>query len=279
MASLDNSIDFDLSKFQEYNVSKCNGNDYKKCEIMNRLLAALTYYSKLNIVDNQQHIDLLSDFMNNLYGSQLLNDYNHFLGVHRDELEHINEGLLDGAECDLSSCRHSNRHHKTINNENNKAALDPKLKFYVETMDSLHFYVSHLFQTGMRSIKMSGDKKENDDDDKKHGQYFDAVFARITSGILKRQHRTKKYQRFNTQNNAKFNIKTGIEQKIENDDITFLEAMYKHLEGAELAEIDIIKLRQFVFSQEYEAETLGTSNLAEDITFHLTLWQFPNPYG
>ncbi len=60
--------------------------------------------------------------------------------------------------CQIRRCSFSSRHHETRTDIEN-APNNEDLNFYMETMHSLHFYLYHLFDVGLR-IKSSSDKKE-----------------------------------------------------------------------------------------------------------------------
>ena len=44
------------------------------------------------------------------------------------------------------------------NDNNNMDISDPKFNFYIDIVDSLHFYIHHLYNTGFRLLPGSNDK-------------------------------------------------------------------------------------------------------------------------
>eukprot|EP01084_Bolivina_argentea_P275813 470466_1 len=90
------------------------GNEFDKCESehcasLKRLVTASTYYSKLNIIDNDTHYALFDDFIHNIYFG-LINDYIHFNNQHTHQIEQIKNGL---QECNINTCKCTFRHHET----------------------------------------------------------------------------------------------------------------------------------------------------------------------
>ena len=81
----------------------------------------------------------------------ILNDYIHMMSYHDNELELelINKPL---DPCDLSSCACALRHHKREELVVMKEIQDKdkSLKFYSLVMDSLHFYLYHLYDVELR---------------------------------------------------------------------------------------------------------------------------------
>ena len=69
-------------------------------------------------------------------------------------------------------------------------------------MDSLHFYLFHLYQCGLRVIQ--SEEKEKEDEEKGDKEYFDAAFSRIVKAINERKHITANFNRF--ENNNKYNL-------------------------------------------------------------------------
>ena len=203
---------FDLSVFKEENDSKCNKSNHENCISIKRLLAALKYYDALNIINNPNHGEIFNEFINEIYHHQLLDDYAHLIDEHGQKLQEIHETIINDKQfrkCNIKTCDFTARHHRSDNHQNNENALDTKFNFYTQTMDSLHFYLVHCFDAGVRTIKHDDDEtKGGDDDNENNSEYFDAAFNRINKMISERKHITDSFNRFKTKN-TKFTIVTA----------------------------------------------------------------------
>eukprot|EP01084_Bolivina_argentea_P253538 425920_1 len=174
-------------------------NDESENDIfIKRLSTALKYYSQLDIINNSKHKDLFMHFIQQKY-TQLIDDFTRLTKENKEKLYSIRELLIKNEDfkiCDIKKCNFSTRHSNEIN-EN--IQMDPILNFYKITMDSLHFYIFHLFDCGMRTIKTNNNENENDNkikEETKDSEYFDADFARINSIINDRKHITATFDRF-----------------------------------------------------------------------------------
>eukprot|EP01084_Bolivina_argentea_P153801 268149_1 len=253
---MEDKYTFDLSSFKNKvnaNESECNNNKgFTKCAAMSRLIIALKYYSMLDI-HNVEDREFFRNFMDVIY-YQVIDDYIHFNNHHTHELETINIHLINGSDCQISSCVFASRHHEI---ETHQHIPDDIVNFYKQTMDSLHFYLFHCYDVGIRSKQ----KYETQQEEKKQGgQYFDAAFSRTSKRITQRAHNTnyntKRFARFSTNKNGKFNIKTQKEEQIENEK-TYLDVIYEYLQSTNVKNSQIKKLNQFIKDEEYETETAG----------------------
>eukprot|EP01084_Bolivina_argentea_P255241 429241_1 len=135
-------------------------------------------------------------------------------------------------------------------------------------MDSLHFYLFHCYDVGIRTRK-----QEQETEEKTNDQYFDAAFSRIHKLITQRAHVTKAFSRFSTNKNSKFNIKSEQEEQMDNDngDNTYLDAVYQYLQSKNSRKSDIKKLNEFIKDEEYETDSIGydidikDGNIAKDV--------------
>eukprot|EP01084_Bolivina_argentea_P153800 268146_1 len=64
----------------------CDNKSYTQCQSMNRLFAALEYYSQIRI--RRENRNIFIDFVNDVY-HQLIDDYIHFNNHHSHQLESI----------------------------------------------------------------------------------------------------------------------------------------------------------------------------------------------
>eukprot|EP01084_Bolivina_argentea_P298068 513586_1 len=167
----------------------------KDCTFIKKLLASLKYYSLLDINNNIDNGDVFCNFIDQVY-NQVLNHYIHLVNNHGNDLNEIDTSII---KCDnIKNCKFTMRHHDNDKTDKEEKGLEPKLTFYKNTMDSLHFFLFHLYHTGMRTIKTNDDINDNDNDkiddemkDDNDKEYFDKVFYRLNKQIKERQHLTK----------------------------------------------------------------------------------------
>ena len=272
------SIEFDLTIFKNEQkptivTGKCF-EYYNKCITIKRLLASLSYYSVLDKDNN----DIFCDFMLSVYGPQIYDDYFHLTKYHQNQLKQI-RNMLGSTKCELSSCNFANRHYRVYTTSSNNINYN----LYMEVMDSLHFYIYHLEETGLRSKKEEREEIK-DSDERKEGknEYFDKNFSRL----IEQTKRTRDaVNRFSRVSDNKFNIsvdnKNNIQQQLnevtdDNDDAkTYLDALYSHLNSKSVKDPLISTVKQIIIEQEYDSESLdidveifvncGTSNIAIEL--------------
>merc|ERR1712228_649656 len=176
---------------------------------------------------------------------QLLEDYAHLIAEHDKDLYAINNAL---TACSIATCSFSSRHHR-INNEQVEEIKDGKLRFYAETMDSLHYHLLHLFDTGMRSINEY--KDENDNDEKnENDRFYDAKFAQMIERVNGKRSHTQKFERFRVSKN-KFNL-----VEIEDQNKTFLDEMIAYLWTVGVDSTDTFILSQFLKKEQFDTDSV-----------------------
>ena len=129
------------------NDSSCTNDDHKDCAVITRLSLALKYYQDLDI-QNQQHIKLFEKFMNNVY-KNVLDDYIHFVNKHGHQIEDIHNDFVNDKgfnKCQIANCMFTSRHHEGDNQPSAvRARQKGHLHLYQQTMDSIHFYIFHIY--------------------------------------------------------------------------------------------------------------------------------------
>eukprot|EP01084_Bolivina_argentea_P266524 452073_1 len=125
-------------------------------------------------------------------------------------------------------------------------------------MDSLHFYIFHCFDVGLR-IKTTELKKEEKKEENKD-KYFDNEFNKINNIISQRKNITKTFARFSITKNNKFNIKTineEINELNDNNNNTYLDELYLYLiQNKNISKHDIEQLVAFTTNEEYETDSI-----------------------
>eukprot|EP01084_Bolivina_argentea_P084030 152082_1 len=270
----------DVFKEKDKTVGLACNEDYTKCQAMRRLFAALKYYSMFNIMDNEDHREIVNKLMENTY-DQFINDYIHFNNHHTHEIETIHNEIINNnslfTECNIKLCSFTTRHHRN-NTQQNQNLLSKRLNFFKKTMDSLHFHLFHCFDVGIR-IKTEAyntEEKSEKAAEKQKNEYFDGQFFRTNKMILDRQHITKEFDRFSPQKNNKFSIQTTKDEDIENkeNETLFLDTLYEELQKKNVSKVAIQTLHNFVLDQQYDSETVaydmeinnGNGNIGKQIT-------------
>ena len=152
------------------------------CIAIKRTIKILRWYSFCG----DDHEKLLIAIKDNKYDIHLLNDYHHILGIHLNnkDIKNIkyefdlihNEILKYVKPCELKECEGFIRHHRRREkNDGNNVSDESELQFYIDTMDSIHCYFMHSYDTAMRH-KMELFDRSNivksvfDDEDEKYDQ-------------------------------------------------------------------------------------------------------------
>ena len=176
------------------------------CQAIKRLITAITYYHKLNVIDNENDREIFRDFIMNIYdGITFVNDYNHLVCDHRNDLEIICKQLENNKNISCSNikqCQKAMRHNKREFDVYFKSEVDNLFLFYVMTMDSLHFYLFHLYHLGLRVMTPKPEEKDNVKYDE--GNLMDYEFSRICQAIKQRGDISNSFDRYRT--NKKFDL-------------------------------------------------------------------------
>ena len=171
------------------------------CACIDRVIIALKYYSTLNIKLSKQGQDTFVNFIETIY-TNYLNDIIHLTTIHGPDLQDINQLFVNKYKfkiCDINQCTLTNRH-CNINNNGHKNNGDAVYTFYQDTFDSIHFYLMHLFDTGLRSIESENDTKQED--------RITAFENRKQEIYAKRAKLSTFFEKFEAQKDNKFSIKT-----------------------------------------------------------------------
>lgn len=232
------------------------------CGAIKRLLTSLKYYTNLNIKINKNNQSIFCNFMDEVYKSQVYDDFHHFIKFHQSQLEEISKLAYDEYDlptCDLSTCTYSDRHYRVTSVNDTKAVIgiddtDDTLKYlsiYVETFDGLHFYLFHIFESGMRiqsTPSMNEDQSVEDGND----PYFDAEFSRISKRINSARDATQRFSRLSAN---KYDIAPDTEETINQND-TYLDTVYAHLLNSKFSVDLVSKLYEAVSQNGHDTESM-----------------------
>jgi len=159
------SIDWSLFERKEADVCSFSGqspsaevSEGSTCTHLQRMINALIYYSKFDIIDNDASKQQLMDLADREDGGQypaLLDDYMHCM-AHHSESKHVDYlqqtqsqqfGLID--KCDINNClllfRASKEDEYRLDDD-----ADSLDFFYRDLMDALHCYLVHSYDIGLR---------------------------------------------------------------------------------------------------------------------------------
>eukprot|EP01084_Bolivina_argentea_P044862 82546_1 len=162
---------------QETDTCKCAN----QCSRIKKLLSALQYYELLNISKNVSNADVFMDFVESVYHKKdILNDYTHLIDEHGNAINEIDTSKIKCNGLETCSCTIRHQKHDKID-----GILDLQFNFYKRIMDSLHFYLCHIFESGLRTVNTVNTDHEMKNDncnDKKidfENEYFDKWFYRL----------------------------------------------------------------------------------------------------
>eukprot|EP00483_Globobulimina_turgida_P009190 UN09209 len=158
-------IDFNFFLNTEMNdidsSNKCQCKTINECNSIQRVIKGLIYYQTLNNTkkENSNGQAIFSEFLIEIY-KHYLDDISHIVVRHDNDLESINNLLLQTSEslsigCDADHCLLSDRHYAINDGQNgninaNIKNMHPLSIFHQQTWDNVHFYLTHLFDLGMR---------------------------------------------------------------------------------------------------------------------------------
>ena len=146
-------------------------------------------------------------------------------------------------------------------------------------MDSIHHFILHIVECGLRDI-CDNKSDDNDDDRNRNGQedeYYDHDFARMSARIASTRNKTHRFDRINASN--KFTIKIGSPEtqnntynKGEAGETTYLDSVYINLEDNGIDEGIVQNLANYVAKEGFDTESMdwdlridGAGNIQSEI--------------
>ena len=154
--------DIDLSIFND--IDQCSVHDSKSettpnlklCPSLKRVIYALKHYGAMTCNMDNEGVSTFVDFIKSIY-KNYLNDIIHLTEVHGDDLEDIHKSLFNEyrfKHCDLRKCKISGRHSAVNGKEEQSIPRhDAFSQFIIDSFDSVHFYLFHLFDVGLRTLR------------------------------------------------------------------------------------------------------------------------------
>ena len=283
----------DFSIFNENKGVQCDTNEsdhlIENCSALKRLTTGLKYYSLLNVFNSSDDTDqqIFAQFVDDIY-HDIIDDYNHLDTIHGEQLHKIKEILLKTEifkPCDIRKCKYTARHHETEeiqhnhrgrNKNKNEVRLDPSLHLFASTMDSLHFYLFHLFDTGLMVAEEENEEDDGmmiaDDDyyeekekntyqdaiSKKYedDEYYDDELHQLQAQYAKTLKNTNGFNRYHPKKNKKFNIVMDFDDEEVKNDTTFTDELYKHLTSTRASKSDINSLEKLIYDGDYDTDAI-----------------------
>ena len=238
--------------------NECN---IKHCQYLQRLVIAMRM--SMDLKD-----DKFLEFSENVYGHQLLDDYDHLLSSHGEQLDEIKNELLSEhgfAACSPRNCEFSVRHFS--NGRREEKDEDGHTLFYKEQYDSLHLNLFHLYEIGYRfrfRLNLEAKEKEEDHDDHDDTKCVDHEFAEMVSkvhGDRDKYHDT--FGRFESESTNKYNLNLNVNVD-GNDNKTFLDRLFSHIRTQKVEEHDVDEIGAFIKRQHYDSEAVQEDVEDED---------------
>eukprot|EP01083_Nonionella_stella_P229972 813381_1 len=250
--------DIDLSIFVSKESRECNqmcDDPIFGCMQLKKLIVTLMYYQHLDVQHNANSQAIFIAFINDVY-NDILEDYAHLVKKHNN-LEDINKALKSikvFAACDVTKCLFTSRHQSPTESRhsmNTTTIMDPVVQFYVKLIDSLHFYLVHLFECGLRTVRPNPDTVDTDECKQ---AYVDTELTRISRMVHERRDIRLAFNRL--QSISKFNIQTAVGSS----DTLYMDEAIRYLllspKNINIHENAIRKVYQFLTSQQYDSESL-----------------------
>ena len=212
-----------------------------KCQSLQRVTAALHFYQSMkDDPESMKEIEQLTLEYFSEY-KDLLNDYGHLLKIHINggsteensrQFEEIHNYISKHIKCDIKTCQQyvrNNRNRGRMEKKEKDTSLslseDRKVLFYMDTLDTIHCYLYHAFDTGFRikqnEFKTTDDSKKeindeekktmSDDDTDKSLLYTDNQMQKLKTFLVNKRKELDKIAGLHRVENSKFmTTVTGI---------------------------------------------------------------------
>eukprot|EP01084_Bolivina_argentea_P171499 297120_1 len=240
-----------------------------QCQSVKQIIFALYYYESLSSDNKHMKNEQFMKYINNTYtDNSLLDDYIHIITKHNNNFDDIFEIMhtqYQFTRCNIADCSYSTRHYANNINDKNTSKFtgieETNISFYQQILDSIHFCVMHLYDTGMRV-------KEDTFNDiaaiKTQHEYSDDIFANICGTVKRKQQILRKMSGYEDRfNNNKFNItmnnNLNHKRKIDgiNDEVTFIDAVVQQIiSNQNITKKAICNMQQFISKEEYDSDCI-----------------------
>eukprot|EP01084_Bolivina_argentea_P022410 41652_1 len=173
--------------------NECNG--YNDCSFIKRIMTALAYYHNVSSNESQTFIY----FCDKYYSKRYLQDYIHLMIVHKNDINK-NAMVITNKTCAMvSGCLSTTRHYR------DRSVNDGTSNLYIDIFDSVHFYLYHMEECGLR-ISLNLDDFKDIDSDEDYTNCKDQIIAFVQNEIESRKEKCEFFKRLDNRKNSKFNI-------------------------------------------------------------------------
>eukprot|EP01084_Bolivina_argentea_P291449 500914_1 len=259
---------------------KCDGSD--TCQAIQRLIPALSYYHQVSDRPSK-----FIDYCNKHYSKQYLEDYIHFISLHKNNRHEIQQNTKHRQCSNVNSCTSTLRHYRDrerirIENKNDQVS-----HMCIDIFDNLHFYIYHMEETGLR-LSMNKIDDHKDDFHNDDSKLKDEKIAAIQKEIEIKQKKCGEFKRLDGTKNSKFNIlkfnydtgdiikqhKQSIWKKAQNamnkhlknennknadedqTEETFIDELIHHINSLGVDEKIVNGLKEYLYLEEYDTESI-----------------------
>ena len=235
-------------------------NDTNPSGAVKRVIYALKYYMAMTRKMDKEGITTFTDFIKSIY-KNYLNDITHITDLRSDDLEDIHKSLFNEygfKPCDLRKCKISGRHsavNGTKKDEDSIPRMDALSQFIIDSFDSVHFYLFHLYDVGLRTLRAEIDSEHKDDDeiedeDAPQSQFVDRAFLRRKNKVKSIRNELRDYfQRFQGEEN-KFVISGKAGLRNETDKKTYIQRFIDCVDGGR-------RLMRYLMEQGFDTEAIN----------------------
>eukprot|EP01084_Bolivina_argentea_P203535 347611_1 len=217
-----------------------------KCDYVHRMIQALISFNSSTNTHNY---------------TNLLNDWIHLIVNHSSQIDKIHTELIKNYNinhCAVSKCKLISRHYRN-NRRTNKinTTQDAKLAFYDDIMDTIHNFLFHLTDLGLRSNDNVYHSQIKNTLINQHNQYnvYDEIFAKKKTFISKQRKMLGFVVERFIDNNNKFNIHS-VSSVSSNKEETFMDIMLKCV-ATNANSNEINQLRKYLNDEEFDTDSIG----------------------
>eukprot|EP01084_Bolivina_argentea_P064745 118030_1 len=218
------------------------------CTYLTRLITVLSKYNQVSLADSDKCIA----FYDEHYSSQCLEDYIHFICVHNED-NYDKKLYTKNTKCSSANdCLWTQRHYRDRrgNNVNNHGVTD----IYTDIFDTLHFYIYHMEECGLR-VSLKNMVKYNTDDS---AECIDEEFAAIQAQVNAKKQKYGMFKRLEGSKNSKFNLMNSVvkDENEEKKEKTFSDEMMDYICSVGVERNVAKNLKDYLAIEQYDTDAI-----------------------